>query len=473
VLGASSTDAFSVPVLVAAAAGSVAWWLVLGAAAAARRPPRITASATGALDLPPEPPAVAGLLANGFEVAGETAPAVVLDLAARGLVALEEVQPGKTICRLEGRPTQPLAPYEARVLAELETKAVDGIVPADALTTGPEALSRPWHRAFAHEVVADAQARGLTRTRWPRPLVVGLGIGLIAVVLTLLASAQVGTGAADDDATLLGAIAAAVAVLGVIAGGVTVGRMAGSLAQLPTPAGHEAATRVAGLASTLRDNAAFADLPPAGVTLWDRVLAYAAVFGAASLAVALLPMGAEDDHRAWSRVGGRWRTVRVRYPRAVPPAWGKHPVLAVALALFWGAVGAVVGYGLVQVRGVDRPAGVSQSAWRWVDLATAAVFVPVALVMAWCIWVLVRAVPDLWQRHTVRGDIVRARRFRQWFASGDEPQHWCYLAVDDGSSDRIAAWRLGEARWRERAQGETVRVEVTPRLGYVRSITPA
>ena len=472
-LAATSTEEFSVPVLVAAAVVAVVWWFVLTAVVAVRRPPRIVATGAGGLDLPPEPPAVAGILANDFEVVGETAPAVVIDLAARGVLELDEVQPGKTICRVRGRHVGPLADYEQRILAELEAKAVDGVVPADALTTGPELQSKRWHRALASEVVAESQARGLTVARWPRRVTVALSLGLAAIVVLLFASSQVGADVADDDTTLLGAIAAAVGVAGVVMGGVVVARLAGSIAQLPTSAGRDAAAGVAALAATLRDDAALGDLPPAGVTLWDRVFAYAAVFGAAPLAVALLPMGAEDDHRAWSRVGGRWRTVHVRYPRALPPAWGKHPLLAVALALLWAAVAGLVGYGLVELRSADRPAEISASAWQWVDRGTALAFIPIVLVLAWCLWVLVRAVPDLWQTHTVVGDIVRDRRFRQWFSSGDSPKYWCYLAVDDGSRDRIAAWRVRELLWEQRSQGETVRAAVSPRLGYVRSVTPA
>jgi hypothetical protein len=473
-LAATSTETFSVPVLVAAAVVAIAWWVTGALVVAARRPPRIRARATGSLDLPPEPPAVAGILANDFEVAAETPPAIVIDLTARGFLALDEVQPGKTVCRIRAGRDSPLTDYERRVLAELRTKAVDGVVPADALTTGPELQSSRWHRALAGEVIGDAQARGLTVARWPRRVTVALGLGLAVVAGLLFVSSEVNGGVAtDDDGTLLGAVAAGVAVGTILVGGLAIGRLSRSLAQLPTATGRDAAERVAVLAATLRENDALGDLPPAGVTLWDRVFAYAAVFGAAPLAVALLPMGAEDDHRAWSRVGGRWRTVRVRYPRAFPPAWGKHPVLGAALALLWGAVAILVGYGLSELRAADRPVEISRSAWDWVDRGTAIAFVPVVLVLAWALWVLFRAVPDLWQTRTIDGDIVRGRRFRQWFSSGENPDYWCYFGVDDGSTERIRAWRVRDELWSQHAQGETVRAVVTPRLGYVRSLERA
>jgi Predicted membrane protein (DUF2207) len=472
ILAAEDTQTFSVPILVVAAGVALAWWAVLAVVVAARRPPRIKADGGGALELPPEPPAVAAILAGDFEVASETAPAIVLDLAARDFVELDEVQPGKTICRIRRAGSAdpgPLNDYEQRVLVELTGKAVDGVVPVEALTTGPAEQSRRWHRALTREVVGDAQARGLTKARWPLRLTTVLGALLAIVVVLLYASAEVG-GDADDEGTLLGAIAAAVALTGLLVGVIVVGRLGRSLAQLPTDAGLDAAPRVVGLATTLRDNDALGELPPAGVKLWDRVFAYAAAFGAAPLAVELLPMGAEDDHQAWSHFGGRWRRVRVRYPRGLPPAWGKHPLFALALALFWGAVALVIGYGLLQLIDADRPTEISADAWDWVELAASLALVPVILMLLWCGWVMVRALPDLWQHRTVTGDIVRSRRYRQIFTSNDNPSYWQYLAIDDGSRDRIPAWKVSVALWSAHSQGEAVEAEITPRLGYVRSM---
>jgi hypothetical protein len=181
-------------------------------------------------------------------------------------------------------------------------------------------------------------------------------------------------------------------------------------------------------------------------------------------------MGAEDDHEAWSHFGGRWRRVRVRYPRGLPPAWGKHPLFAVALALFWGVVAAVIGYGLLQLIDADRPTEISADAWDWVELAASLALVPIILTLLWCGWVLARAVPDLWQHRTVTGDIVRSRRYRQIFTSNDDPSYWQYLAIDDGTRDRIPAWRVSVAMWSAHSQGETVEADITPRLGYVRSM---
>ena len=469
-----ASTALSLPLFLAAAAVAAAWWLAMATLLITRRPPRIppTSGADTGLDLPDEPPAVAGLLANDFLVPGEVAPAIVLDLAARGALDLDEVQPGRTTCRLRDHGTTTWSSYEHRVLAELGAKAIDGVVPTDALTTGPEDQSERWHRVLAQEIVDDAHARGLTVDRWPKRIVGPLGVALFAVVALLVAGLEF-EGDTNTDRPVLAAVAAAVALVGFVAGFALIGRLGRSLAQLPTATGRAAAVRADALARQLRSNPSLGDLPPAGVKLWDRLFAYAAAFGAAPRAVALLPMGAEDDHRAWSRTGGRWRRVRVRYPRAFPPAWGKHPLLAVALALFWGAVAGVVGYGLRGLSEVGRPTGIGPSAWDWVERGALLAMVPCIVVIAWVLWVLARAVPDLWQTCTVTGEIVRGRRFRQRLASGNEPRYWYYDAVDDGTADRVVAWRVSEVQWRDHAQGELVTAEVTPRLGYVRAIRRA
>lgn len=472
----AAVGAFSAPFAAAAAAVGVAWWVVLGGLAVLRRPPRVSesdarAARTGRadLDLPREPPAVAGLLANGYVVTTEAAPAVVLDLAARGALDLDEVQPGRTLCRVGTLPESSTPDYERLVLDELAAKAVDGIVPTDALTTGPEAQSARWHRAFASAIVADAQQRGLTMPRWRPHVLQLLGTGLVAV--GVLVAIAVGT--RDQAQPLEPATTAAVgvAIAALLGGAAVVARLRSSLAQLPTPTGRAAAADALHLARRLRENEAIAELPPAGVKRWDRLLAYAAAFGAAPGAVALLPMGAEDDRRAWSRVDGRWRRVVVRYPRVWPPAWGKHPFLALAIATFWGALAGTVLFGLGQLAGADRPDGISPRAWDWFGRGALVALVPVVGVLAWAVWVIVRAVPDLRQSIRVSGVIVRDRQRRQVFSSGDDPDYWYYLAIDDGSDTEIRALRVRESLWQERSQGEVVTATVSPRLGFVRSIT--
>lgn len=463
---AADTTGLHVPLALGAAVAAIAWLVVFLVVGLTRRPPRVRAKDTG-MELPDEPPAVAGLLANDFVVPGETAPAIVLDLADRRVLDIDEVQPGNTVARLRKGHDEQLAAYERRVLDVLRGKAIDGLIPADALTTGPEEQSARWHRALTSEVVAEAQASGLTYNRWTKKLIALLTTALVPAGLLFFL-------ALDDEATeptewygwAAGAIAVAVIALGVFA----LGRMTRSLAQLPTEHGVEAAERVGGLAHHLRGNDAFAELPPAAVKLRGRHLAYAAAFGLAPLAVALLPMGAEDDHRAWSRVGDRWRRVRVRYPRFLPPAWGKHPAFATFLALASGALGIFVITRLSDLSNSSPPSGIQADDWEWVELVSLVLMLPFIAAVLWAAWVLVRALPDLRARRSVTGEVVRSRRLRQWHEWGDSPRYWYYLAIDDGEPDRITAFRLRQALWSKVSQGDEVTADVTPGLGFVRDV---
>ena len=475
----SDDTTFSIPILVGAAAHAGAWILLLVGVAMWRRPPRIR-SGPPTQDLPPVPPAVAGLLCNDFELPAELPPATLLDLAARHVVQLEEVEPGKTICRLRGASeAEPLTPYERRVLDEVRRKAVDGVVPTDALTTGPEDASRGWHRAFGREVIGDAQDRGLTRNRWPGWLVSLLGVGPFAIGALLYLSSVVGGESSKHPAAA--AIAGGAAVVGIILILLADGRLSRSSAQLPTEAGKETTARCLALRAHLRENEQLADLQPAAVQLWDRHFAYAAVMGVAPTAVALLPFGTEDDNGAWSRFGGRWRRVRVGYPRGWPPGWGKHPAFATFLAVLWGAAAVAAIYGLT--RAAQSAADPITSAdplfdrdqLDWIGRGALVLTIPAALVLLWAIVLLVRAVPDFWRNRKTTGELVRARRRRQIFqsSSNNNPRYWYYLALDDGTRRRIRSWRVRRDLYDAHSQGDTVTTLYTPNLGYVREIEVA
>ena len=110
-----------------------------------------------------------------------------------------------------------------------------------------------------------------------------------------------------------------------------------------TPAGREAAARWLGMRELLGEDPLFGEQPPAAVAIWDRILAHGTALGTAHGVVRALPLGAENDRQAWSSVGGRWRVVRVRYPRAIPPGYGRPP----AVALLFGIAHLVVGIPLL------------------------------------------------------------------------------------------------------------------------------
>jgi hypothetical protein len=181
-------------------------------------------------------------------------------------------------------------------------------------------------------VIGDTQGRGLTRDRWPGRVVALIGAGPFAIGgLLYLASAAGGDSA---DTPVLAGISGGVALVGIVLLFVAAARLTRSLAQLPTPEGAKMAARCVALRAHLRYNEQLDELPPAAVQIWGRHFAYAGAMGIAHTAVELLPFGTEDDNGAWSRFGGRWRRVRVRYLRGWPPGWGKLPAFALFLAVF-------------------------------------------------------------------------------------------------------------------------------------------
>ena len=410
---------------IAATAAATAPWLLAVAVVYLRRRPARPEPGPPTLDLGPEPPAVANLLVHDFRVTRDAVPATLLDLAARRLVEIEEREPGAYVCRLERRSDGELTSYEQRVMELLRSRASGDVVPAGALTTGPEEESKRWWNGFQKEVVADAQRRGLC--------------------VDIL-----------DKRTFLWLAAAAAApatVLGILAGGRAgfgywvlaffgLGWVMGRHTQRETPEGLAAASRWLGVRAKLADDEAFRTQAPIAVTLWERHLSYGAAFGLATAAVRALPMGAESAHHAWSSYGGQWRSVRIRYPYLVPLGWGLHPLVVVlraapALAL------AVVLWLLAPKELVAVPAAVA---------------VATGLVILW-------ALVDLGSTRQVTGQVLRLRAY----GSDDDKRH--YVAVDDGTSATIRAWRVRPELYSPLRQYEVVTGTLTRNLRYVRAIS--
>lgn len=260
------------------------------------------------LELGPEPPAVANFLVNDFRVTDDAVPATLIDLAARNVVDVEQRGPGVFYVRLRPTTDERLNAYEQRVFDHLRGRASDGVVPAEALTRA-RARSVRWRRRFGNEVVADAKARGLSRDALDGP------------VFTLLSLA------AAVPAVLVWAVSSFGAGMVVIGGGVAIlGWIRARHPQRETPDGLAAASRWLGVRAELSENDVFPTHSPLTVELWSRLLAYGAALGIATGASGPLPMGTESDTDAWSAHGGRWRPVRVAYPRVWPPGWGLEPL---------------------------------------------------------------------------------------------------------------------------------------------------
>ena len=294
--------------LVAAVAAGAVWLLAAAVVYVVRKPPEPPVGPL-TLELGPEPPAVANFLVNDFRVTNEAVPATLIDLAARNVVDVEQRGPGVFYVRLRSGQDEPLTAYESRVLDHLRSKASDGVVPAEALTTGPGEESKRWRRAFGSEVVEDAKARGLSRD------------ALDGRVFTVLTAAAAGPALLVwplwDFEPAAGVMIAAVALLGWIRT---------RHPQRETPAGMDAASRWLGVKTELQENPVFETHSPLTVELWDRLLAYGAALGIASGASGPLPMGAESDTRAWSAYGGQSRSATRRDGRsdgdaARSPCW--------------------------------------------------------------------------------------------------------------------------------------------------------
>ncbi|MDQ3981821.1 MAG: DUF2207 domain-containing protein [Actinomycetota bacterium] len=439
------------------AAGIGAWFFLLGVMWAMRLPGRVRAGPE-TTDLGSESPALANLVTHRFNPTRDVVPATLVDLAARGLIEIEDRGLGNYFCRLTGRSAD-VAPYEQMMVDHLRSVTADGVVPAEALTTGPQDRSKAWWNAFKKKVVVHAQAEGLSKDLWS--LAAQIGLLLAATPLALLYWIAIGFRDADELArsALLdgvtiggGAVLAALLVVGA------------TKRQTSTPEGEHAAARWLGVRRALEESPSFEMLPPSGVAVWERHLAYAAALGVASRSISALPMGAESDTEAWTASSGAWRKVTVRYPRW-RPGWGRHPLLAVVVGTF----GSYVGYRILRLATDDIGFG---GGWT---IAPGTVATAIALTF------LARSVPqlfwglaDLLVSKEVEGRILRART--RWgpvpyLTQGDDDHNLrCFIAIDDARSESIAAYRVTTKKYGRVAQGATVKLKVTPNLGYVSRI---
>ena len=384
------------------------------------------------LDLGPEPPAVANFLVHGFRVTDDAVPATLIDLAARNVVDIEQRGPGVFYVRLRPTDDVPMTAFEQRVLEHLHRIAIDGVVPADALTTGPQHESVRWRRGFVSAVVSDAQSRGLSREAVGGAVFTGL------------------TSAAGIPALLAWAAWEASAGAAVFVGGVALlGWIRKRHPQRETPDGMEAASRWLGVRAELAENPVFATHSPLEVELWDRLLAYGAALGVASGASRPLPMGVESDTEAWSAYTGRWRRLRISYPRRWPPGWGADPAVALLMGL-----AVAVGAGVILY--VSGPSFLDAGVFGAVPFAAVCIAVVLGAAM------VVMAAADWRTAVEVTGQIIRLRTF------GDDKKLRHYIAVDDGESEAIRAWKVSPARYEGLEQGDVVTARLTRNLCCVR-----
>jgi Predicted membrane protein (DUF2207) len=435
-----------------AVVGFVCWFVLLGVlvlATRAGRPrpgPPADPARPGA-----ESPALVDLLTGGWRLCEEAAAATVLDLAARRVVAVEEVGPELSLVRLRHAEVTGLTAYEQRVYEHLRRLARDGVVATGALAEGTRQL-KSWWKAFTTEVIEESRARGLTRPRWTvghhsvlsTAAFVPAGLAAFATFVT-----------ATDDRFWPAVVVAGVSYTMLVS---LVQKLNG---ERGTDLGVAAAGRWLGLREHLAAGA-FGEQPAAAVTVWGRPLAYAAALGLAPRAVASLPIASPaDDRRAWSDYGGMWHVVDVRYrARGLFGAFlggrtalsGIGGALLIGLATFAVAFVAVLGGGLLLDGDLGDPVAVA----RVVAVLVAAV-------------PLLRALADLFARAPVQGQVVRRRRYQRR-SDDDNPRYHHWIALDTGTSRTLYAYGIDEDGWGRLQEGDIVTARVGRWLGRIYAV---
>jgi len=435
---------------IAAALAVGLWLLVLLVLAAATRTPEVKAGpATEALG--EQSPAIVDLLTGDWRLTNEAASATVLDLAAKGALAIEEIGPELSLVRLRRDPGD-LNAYERLVYEHVRSLAVDGVVATGALAEGSRDISR-WWKSFRKKVIVEARAQGLSRPRWSRAQAALLTTTAVAVAVLVGITAEVSHAAAnasDEEGSP-----------GVAAGFFCFLLLAGLMSKLNGERGTKRGAEIAGRWLGVRDHLAatgrFGEQPAASVTIWGRHLAYAAALGLAPRAVTSLPITTPaDDSRAWSDYGGMWHPVHVRYRSR--RFWGRKPLTMIGHGLLAGMMIGVWVFILLLV---------ATSFGYWPD----ALLTPTPVLVGGAIAALpiIYTIIDYSGNTIIQGQIVRLRKFGE--STGDSPSNPEYFcAVDEGRSREVLAYGLPSELYGPLNEGDLVRAVAGKRMGWIRKI---
>ena len=443
------------------------------------RPPRVVASDESS-EIGPETPAVASLVTNGFVVTPDAAGATLFDLAARGWVRIVGVD-DEVIVLTDGPGAQgdALTAYEQQIfnhVHRLTAGTTNGVTGAGIEVAGLR-LKRSWWRRFAAAVTADAKRAGLCRRRWNVLLLI------VPVALLAIAGWQLWRSVRDGDETAIGEslVSRALAVLVAIAIAIVAWRIvikAASQAQRATATGLQRASAWMSLRAWMEPRG-FEGASSVVANNTSRALGYAAAFGLAERARAELPVVPEDDRIAWSNANGPWHVVKVRYP--FRPGFGRHPAVALVGGL-------AVGTGIVLLQRLLLDIAKGYTLGEFVDdnfadqegiIHNIAIGIAAVLLvpLLWALWLVIAGAFDLFATVERRGLVVRARRPQRvvpypWLLGplARRDRYSLFVAVDDGSSDRVSASLANERT--AVPQGARARVRATPLLGYVRSAEP-
>ena len=438
------------------------------------RPPAADAVAR----LPNDTPGVVNMLTNDATVTAAGLRATMIDLAARGWLRILPPDDDDELARVrpsaQAHQGDALRPHERLVLQHVIARfTTDRAIPARYLAVD---VRGSWWRRFASLVAAEARSAGLVTRRWrPTDLIVpGVLAGLS--LLCWLRGSRNGT----DVAVIDSIERRIVTVLALVALVALIVRLVLVLARPSYTLTNEGvATAQRWLAVRRRlDQAGFAELAPSSQEVGDRRLAYATSMCVAEGAAVELPLAREDHYRAWSTVGGRARLVRVRYPSRI--GFGLAPVTAMGVGLV------VLLLGLRLRSWSDQVARgeafdwiyeqVPEQDWLIVDVATAVTILAVAPIVIG-IWLMIAGALDVFLTSERTGVVLRARRPvevsplpRRVRRLLDRDRYRVFMAVDDGHSDSVTAWRATERTAVPQGARATVRASLV--LGRVRRSTP-
>lgn len=442
-------------------------------------PPRPTPT-DGAGALRGDTPAVVNMLTNDATVTAAALRATVVDLAARGWLRilppddevdeLARVRPAATAYAGDA-----LRPHERLVLQHVMARfTTDRAIPARFLAVD---IRGSWWRRFAGLVTDDARQSGLIRRRWsPIHFAAPAGCALVAVLCWYVAIRTGDTEIAVVDSTWVRFLSLVVAIC-VVGFGAFLVKLAVRPLQTHTVEGVQATTRWLAVRRRL-DETGFADLAPSALDLGDRRLAYATAMCLADGASTELPLAREDHYRAWSSVGGRARLVRIKYPIRV--AYGMAPLLALAVGIVLCFGGLAFGRWADEVAHQEAFAWIyeriPEQGWLIADIATGLVIVSYAPVLIG-LWMALAGAADAFSTIERTGFVVRnrrpaeisplPRRLRRFL---ERDRYRAYVAIDDGTTDTVVAWKTTERH--AVPQGARATVRATWALGHVRRAAP-
>jgi hypothetical protein len=418
-------------------------------------------------ELGPEPPAIANLLVNRCHVTCAAAAATLIDLAARRHLELQHLADDRFVVRLRTQSPDSLTGYEQRVLSLVKDKATGGSAPLEVIELDEDGADR-WRKRFADDVVDDAKERGLLRGRWSRLDWVVFGVLAAAVLAAVAGGLYLANVESKGEKSSDGFDRETWFIVALFAWPLIMAALRRLRSIRYSASGDAAAARWLGVKRFLQRDEAFGEVPPSGVAIWNRLLAYGAGLGVARGAVAGIPLEVEDPDVAWSRVGGNWHQVSVEYPTRF--GYGQRP----RDVLLNGAL-RTLGFGLlafvVLPTVLDILWDVLSDAFDNLDDAAALGIIAVfgLFVGGFAVFLLVRLADgvirtyrgfvDLKARETVEGQVVKRHR--------DEHAEW--FAVDPGNVDEVKALRPGDDGDLP-PRGATVRMVLTPNLRHVVSV---